>query len=141
VLNEHNVKILKKEITVNRYTQTEEGNWLDNQTGLIWKSMPEEGYFTYEEALNLQSAEWRLPTIRELLSIVDSNERNPATLLPDHDSYIYWSASPYFSNSRYAWYVTFFHGYDYFFIRNFNFRVRLVRGDSLHPKHDVKRLI
>jgi hypothetical protein len=59
---------------------------------------------------------------------VDSNERNPATLLPDHDSYIYWSASPDADNSSCAWYVDFFNGYDDNYYRDDYYRVRLVRG-------------
>ena len=50
------------------------------------------------EALTLASqSDWRLPNIKELGSIVDTSERNPAideTAFPNTISESYWSSSP-----------------------------------------------
>jgi len=58
---------------------------LDKQTGLIWERSPDttkmhwssaRGYCSDKEVGGRKG--WRLPTIEELLSLVDTNESNPA---------------------------------------------------------------
>mgnify|MGYP003588651478 CR=1 FL=1 len=56
---------------------------------------------------------WRLPTIQELLSIVDNTRYNPATNLEGIVSGYYWSGSPDVSNSSRARYVHFYFGDGY----------------------------
>ena len=55
---------------------------------------------------------WRLPTILELLSIVDYTKCNPATNLDGIKPEFYWSSSPSVSDSSLAWVVYFGYGSD-----------------------------
>lgn len=58
--------------------------------------------------------DWRLPTIQELLSLVDYTRFDPAIdtdNFPDSKSNWYWSSSPGASSpAGYAWVVAFYHG-------------------------------
>ena len=50
----------------------------DNATGLVWQKTTS-GPMTWEKALEAcENSGWRLPTIRELMSIVDYSKSNPA---------------------------------------------------------------
>lgn len=68
---------------------------------------------------------WRLPTVRELQSIVDYSLIGPATTLPNTQSDYYWSSTTYADYSGYAWVVSMDDGYvgygskdnDYFLVR------------------------
>ena len=79
------------------------------------------------------AGDWRLPTRKELDSLIDLGRYNPA-LPPDCPlaattvaSY-YWSATTYASNPDYAWYVYFHYGYDYSNNKSSSLYVRAVRG-------------
>lgn len=90
---------------------------------------------SYVRAVNAQrlcgASDWRLPSRRELLSIVSNDRLNPAIDLayfsdsPLHQ--VYWSASPY-ANPNYAWYVDFSSGYSFGDGKDAAWSVRLVRG-------------
>lgn len=109
-----------------RYTEFH-GGYLDAYTGLIWKLHPEDGLFTYEQAKQLETPEWRLPTVHELFGIVDTNRFDPATLLPNHTSDAYWTSSYLASRSDFAWGVNFGSGFANYFNRIYGRNVRLVR--------------
>ena len=74
-------------------------------------------------------SDWRLPTIKELQSIVD-RKRTPAikTGFSNTASSWYWSASPYVYNGSYAWVVSFYNGYTYDSTKTVTYYVRCVRG-------------
>lgn len=86
------------------------------------------------------AADWRMPTLKELDSIVDLGRTgsaidpnyfpNTATVDgPYTESYpVTWSASPYAANPAEAWVVEFFYGTPYFKGRSDAYRVRLVRN-------------
>ncbi len=56
-------------------------------------------------------SDWRLPTVEELISIVDYTHYNPATTVPDTVASGYWSSTTYASSTSNAWYVGFYYGY------------------------------
>lgn len=129
------------------------GTAYHKKTGLTWKRCAEgqswdsankictgtaSGY-TWSQALQRGPAigtfasfsDWRLPNLKELHSIVEQRNWNPAinaTVFPDTPSFYFWSASPYAPYVSYAWLVLFSNG-DYFAtVKGYNYAFRLVRG-------------
>jgi len=108
----------------------------DNITGLEWQRVDDGIERTWEEAweycadLSLGSHDdWRLPTITELISIVDYG----ATAWPYIDqiafpntSYNYWSATTDANDGDEAWYVLFFNGNYHNLTKDTEFYVRCV---------------
>lgn len=125
------------------------GTVSDPRTGLIWKKCAEgqiynsnanncsshdSGVFTWTSALqqvgiintsgvgeNFGKTDWRLPNVKELLSIVDSSCTQPVinevffpNLLWFFDGMVetstYWSSSAYVKDGNYAWTVEFSNG-------------------------------
>ena len=115
---------------MNRFEKVDDG-YRDIKTGLIQKDEDEEGRFTYEEAMALTTDNWRLPTIEELISIVDYTKHQPATELPNIESSYFWSSSSYANDSSYAWAVNFSYGYSYRGGRGYGRCVRLVRDGEI----------
>ncbi len=77
------------------------------------------------------ASDWRMPTLKELESLVNFGRSNPAIdtdYFPNTVSSYVWSASPYAVSSDYAWCVYFSSGYSYINARYNNYAVRLVRG-------------
>jgi hypothetical protein len=115
----------------------------DEATGLIWTadnvSAERLNFADAEKAvakLNASRfggyADWRLPTITELLTLVDYTRHNPAI---DTDAFrnakpnAYWSSSPDASSPEgYAWVVGFHYGYSSYAHRNHLAFVRAVRS-------------
>jgi hypothetical protein len=90
---------------------------LDRETGLVWERVPSTSGFNWLDAsihcvqLKLGGRKgWRLPTIQDLASLIDQTQINPS-LPSGHpfavQSYDYWSASTFASNSTLAWVVGF----------------------------------
>jgi hypothetical protein len=127
----------------------------DSATGLIWRRCAEgmawdaaaitcagtASTFTHELALTRARTEafntgvaWRLPSVKELSSIVDrslSNSAIDATAFPASPLDYFWSSSPNVSSPSNAWNVNFsngavFSGSSYY--RSSPFYVRLVRA-------------
>jgi hypothetical protein len=70
---------------------------------------------------------WRLPTIQELLSLVDYSMCKPACKTDSFNAY-YWSSTPCVSNMEsHAWAVNFGFGQSDYFAKSFKFYVRAVR--------------
>ena len=138
---------------VSRFTINNDGTVTDTQTDLIWARCPQGLSGTtcatgslqsldWAEALALNGtrptsvtagpADWRLPNIKELTSLVERACRSPAinaTIFPNNGNSFFWSASP--SVSSLAWGVNFIVGNvngsfrdDVLSVRS----VRLVRG-------------
>ena len=100
-------------------------NWnseavLDRETGLVWEQSPStstpDWFLASEHCINLNAGSrtgWRLPTIQELLSLVDRSVSFPS--LPSGHPFtnvqpsFYWSASTYASSTSNAWIVAVFH--------------------------------
>jgi len=129
------------------------GTVTDNKTRLMWKQCLEgvsgdncatgsaievhwDVALQTAETLNVgdgyaNHTDWRLPNVKELLSIVEQSCYSPAInlnvfpgLISDHA----WSGSPSAVNSGYTWYVSFPEGYSYNHFRSYDKSVRLVRS-------------
>jgi hypothetical protein len=132
-----------KNIDADYQEQTKDGDTFiaDNRTTLIWEVKTAENKnnrYTYEEAeiycdqLTLGGyTDWRLPTIKELNSILDVNTYNPSI-----DTYyfrntvasLYWSSTAYaYIYDDYAWGINFRHGLVYYISVLSDFYVRCVR--------------
>jgi len=77
--------------------------------------------------------DWRLPTIKELLTLVDYTKMNPACNLEDTKSNFYWSSTTVVGSEYEAWGVYFYFGYDGWRDKSNSYYVRCVRDgkDSL----------
>jgi hypothetical protein len=93
----------------------------DKETGLVWEKSPSTNTFTWFNALTQcytlgvgGRRGWRLPTIEELASLVDTSQ--PAPMLPAGNPFTgveeadYWSATTDASNAADAWVVPFNNG-------------------------------
>ena len=96
----------------------------DSKTGLTWRRCSEGQSFsagtctgsastyTHEQALAHAKTQtgWRMPSVKELSSLVDSSVIGPAingTAFPATPSYNAWASSPYAGDSGNAWIVYF----------------------------------
>ena len=96
---------------------------LDRETGLVWEKAPSTALtsdwfnaYNHCVTLNLGGRKgWRLPTIQELASLVDSSQVNPALpsghpfTVPSYPS-AYWSATTIAFDTVSAWLVAFNEG-------------------------------
>ena len=77
------------------------------------------------------ASDWRMPTRKELESIVLYDRYSPAIdaeYFPNAVSSSVWSGSPHAYYANYAWKVYFYSGYSYYKYRAYRYAVRLVRG-------------
>ncbi len=121
----------------------------DNNTGLIWEVKTNDGsihdrdkkYSWYDakdvfiKKLNRQKfggfSDWRLPTIKELGTIVHYGQYDPAIdtkYFPKTVSSFYWSSTTYAVDTYNAWGVDFNDGLDYYNDKSSGYYVRAVRG-------------
>ena len=99
--------------------------------GLEWQADDNGIQRTWDEALeyaNDLSDCWRLPTIEELISLIDFNSFQPACHIKNSRSSHYWSSSPYAYGSSYAWYVFFYNGAVGYYVKDSHYYVRCVRN-------------
>jgi len=112
-----------------RFTDNGNGTVTDNLTGLIWlKNANPDGTKTWNNAIvycnsladgtaGLSDAstagEWRLPNVRELLTLIDFSKGDPDVPLPtDHpftgvaNYFNYWTNTTFAANSSYAWFIS-----------------------------------
>jgi hypothetical protein len=123
---------------------------LDKKTGLIWRRCSQglnlvdgqcigtiKKYSFFKAKRIAESAhysnfdDWRIPTIKELVSITELACFSPAInafIFPNTDtSTYYWSSSPYVANTDNAWVLDFDYGGENHFDRKLKYPVRLVR--------------
>jgi hypothetical protein len=133
-----------------RFKDNGNGTVTDNLTGLIWtKHASCFGLRTWSEALSdcntlasggceltdgSSPGDWRLPNIRELHSLIDFGEYNPA-LPSGHpftnvQSFGYWSSTTYALSTNNAWLVDFYYGYVYDYGKSSSYYVLAVRGGN-----------
>ena len=70
---------------------------------------------------------WRLPSIEELISLIDFNKFDPACRIENCRSSYYWSSSPITTSSNHAWNVYFYRGLMDYFNKDYHYYVRCVR--------------
>ena len=130
-----------------------DGTITDTKTGLIWKRCLEgqsgsdcasgsAEAFTWQQALQRAqtvnssggfagASDWRLPTIKELSSLVEHQCVDPAinlTRFPNASNHWLWSSSAEAGGTVRAWVVNFNYGYTYLNYENGDYRLRLVRS-------------
>jgi len=139
------------------YTDNGDGTVTDNNTGLVWEKFDDwtpynwfQASGTYDAILNQESTDacgsldlggatdWRLPSKKELFSIVDAAPYPGRTINPVFTNTVasgYWSSTsfPWPSSSfpistSNAWVVNFHRGDVYYFGKNVELYVRCVRG-------------
>jgi len=86
----------------------------------------------YCSGLSLASlSDWRLPTIKELDSIVDLTVAGPGSIsqaaFPNTPANWFWTSSPYAGSSDFAWFVYFGYGSSYSIVVGDDLLVRCVR--------------
>ncbi len=100
---------------------TSSGTVYDTKTRLTWQQTISSISYTWADAKtycagvgsSLGGTGWRLPTLKELQTIVDYSQSNPSidsTFFPSTPGSAFWSSSPLAGSSSDAWYVFFFHG-------------------------------
>jgi len=118
--------------TCQNYKPTKEETWIDEETGLEWSNtskdqMAWQDALKYAEKLRTNDSDWRLPTISELITLIDFTKANPASKTHMISSY-YWSSTTHASRTSYAWSVRFNSGYVSYDNKSYSFYVRCVRG-------------
>jgi hypothetical protein len=108
---------------------------VDQRTGLTWQRTIDGRLRTWADAgaycasPGLPGAGWRLPTMKELQSIVDEARANPAIdpLFGDTPLEPFWTATPVVAAPGSAWRVSFPHGYTYDATATHEYYARCVR--------------
>ena len=106
-------------------------HYLDINIGLKW-SKENFGPMSWDKTIKQfdGSNGWRLPTVEELITLVDRTKLDPATDLPKMLSSFYWSSATYAYYSGIAWYVHFYFGYDNYYLKSNAYYVRAVRTEK-----------
>jgi hypothetical protein len=133
------------------YADNGNGTVTDNNTGLMWQKQDDGNTYNWYQASGTYSAtytssqdvcgslnlggysDWRLPTKKELMSILNYGIPYPGpTIDPvfsNTKSSHYWSSTPCAYYPNLAWFVDFSHGYvNDDFYKSHHYYVRCVRG-------------
>ena len=123
-------------------TAGETGNGIvyDTKSKLTWQqTVSSTAYYTWADAktycagvgASLGGTGWRLPTFKELQSLVDYSQSTAPMIdpnaFPSTPSAVFWSASPVAGSPSSAWSVNFSNGYTYYDAVSVTYNVRCVR--------------
>jgi uncharacterized repeat protein (TIGR01451 family) len=138
-------------ISLKDFVDNGDGTVTHSKTGLMWQRCAvgqtwndgscdgKPGVYKYDKAIKLTAdtggkTDWRLPTYKELLTIVDYSASKPAAnviVFPDAPSVEFWTSTQVAGDSYkdYAWYVNFKYGNgSYVYKTSYDYAARLVRG-------------
>ncbi len=123
-----------------QYTTPGDGTVHDTKTGLIWQQALGDNpggqswsaAANYCGSLTLAALSWRVPSVKELKTLVDFTVASPgpaidATAFPNTPATYFWSSSPLAGDPSHAWYVNFVDGLTNYSSVGFTGRVRCVR--------------
>lgn len=112
----------------------------DNVTGLIWQRSFSTGK-TWQEAVDIcdtldfaGQTDWRLPTRKELVTLLDYMQASPATdttVFPETPAGNFWSSSTYPDETTYAMRTDFNYGITSYHPKTNPYNSRCVRGEAL----------
>jgi len=115
-------------ISLNANFMKENNSVIDNQTALQWQDNNETNSSTYRwqeaidycEGLILDTySDWRVPNINELKTVIDREQKEPATkesmfeYIGEDNYYAYWSSTSVVDFENYAWIIYFGNGIVY----------------------------
>ncbi len=131
-----------------RFTDNGDGTVTDNLTGLVWLKNANcggtkdwDGAVDYAAALKdddcglsdgSAEGDWRLPNVKELQSLIDFSQYDPA--LPSGHPFsgvqanYYWSSTTKSNNPSFAWHVSLYNGNVHYGNKTNNYCVWPVRG-------------
>jgi hypothetical protein len=121
------------------FTVHGDGTVTDDVTGLMWQQMDDNDLRNWDDALDYcedlvlppgEHTDWRLPDVKELRSIIDYEEYEPAldpAVFPGTNFAFYWSSNTTVSQPNDAWYVHFSDGQVHHSMKVNIYHVRCVR--------------
>jgi hypothetical protein len=110
----------------------------DKQTDLIWQkdyatNKTWQQAMDYADELNTAKhggySDWRLPTIEELVTLINYQRYNPASDFPGMPNGWFWSSSSYAGSTSYAWNVYGSNGSVSYCDKTYGDAARCVRGE------------
>ena len=115
----------------------------DNANSLMWQEATAPGTYTWDQAISYCAgldlggySDWRLPTIQELSTLVDTSISPPGPTIRVHFhstvGHGYWSSTSDVNDAGNAWGVNFYNGDVYDYGKTYGNNVRAVRGGSLN---------
>jgi hypothetical protein len=128
------------------YDTSADGVVADNITGLMWERSASASTFTQSQANEYCASEktggfsdWRVPTVVELVSLVDYSESSPSidpVAFPGTPQLAYfWTSTPFAGNGSNAWVVYFYYGHTYYKSVANTYNVRCVRVGNAALSH------
>jgi hypothetical protein len=126
--------------SLNNFVNNGDGTVTDTNKGLMWQQSSPETGMNWEQALSYCEGlttgghnDWRLPTVKELQSIVDYGRYDPAIntdyfLNIRSFDYLYWSSTTYADDTLNTWLLNFISGYVINYDKLSSHYVRAVRG-------------
>ena len=113
--------------------------WIDPKTDLEWQvaspgRMSWASAHRYAASLSINGkADWRLPTLKELESLLDRSHYRPLMRksIPFRDILTYWSATTFGPDKENAWVVMFDGAYVLSYYKTNKYHIRCVRGKGL----------
>ena len=112
--------------------------WADLKTGLEWQ-LESPGRMNWHEgkayarSLCLEGKkDWRLPSLRELESLLDRTHYRPVMRaeIPFQDTLSYWSSTTFGAEGKNAWMVMFGGAYVLSYYKTNKYHIRCVRGSA-----------